>query len=74
MAAYTKESSELLQKLATIDLDKLQTLHIRIDGFITWLQEKRDVHMARLLGDTPWLADLAQADVYLMQLVSHQIQ
>jgi hypothetical protein len=41
MAAYTKESFELLQKLASTDLNKLHNLHIRVNRFHSWLKEKR---------------------------------
>jgi hypothetical protein len=74
MAAYTKDSSELLQKLATIDLNKLHTLHIRAERFQTWLLDKREAHLARLVGETAFLADLGKANVHLLQQVSCRVQ
>jgi hypothetical protein len=70
MASYTREASELLHKLAACDFGKLQSLHFRADCFCLWFLEKQDVQIARLMGDTPCFADLAAANVHLMQLVS----
>jgi uncharacterized membrane protein (Fun14 family) len=74
MASYTKESSELLQKVATIDLNKLQNLHIRAERFHVWLSEKREAHLARLVGDTSFLADLGKVNVHLLQQVGCRFQ
>jgi hypothetical protein len=74
MASYTNESSQLLQKLAIIDLTQLQTLHIRAGRLHTWLFGKRDAHLARLVGDTSFLADLGKATVHLLQQVSCSTQ
>jgi hypothetical protein len=74
MASYTKESFELLQKLAIVDISKLQTLHIRADRFHSWLLEKREAHLARLVGDTSFLADLGKANVHLLQQVRWNVQ
>jgi hypothetical protein len=70
MASYTKDTSDLLQKLAAADLGKLQSLHIRVERFHSRFFKKQPAHVARLLGDTACLADLAAANVQLLQLVS----
>jgi hypothetical protein len=72
MASYTRETCELLQKVAATDLGKLHTLHIRVVRFHDWFVDKRAVHLARLLGDTSCVADLAASNVHLLQLVSRK--
>jgi hypothetical protein len=74
MASYTKESSELLQKVAAIDLNKRQTLHIRVERFHVWLTEKREAHLAHLVGDTSFLADLGKVNVHFLQQVGCSFQ
>jgi hypothetical protein len=70
MASYTRDSSELLQKLDVIpDLNRLQILSIRVERLKVWLQDKRHAQLGRLAGDTSFLADLCKANVHLLQLV-----